>query len=110
MAYAGQQTCLLKDDVASPASPYPLLGKSSATKPSSVVHTTAGYSQVSEQPSANLSPAYPSPAWSSPGLKDGFDDVRIHNLQSMRENDTVSSQFCALDMTEISGLTSYRHI
>src|SRR5271156_898349 len=87
MADPKQQEALFEDDAASPAtpaSPYPLLDRFPNSKDLSTAHTRAGYSQVPGQYSAR------SPEWSSPGLKDGFDDVRIHDLQSMREKDTVS--------------------
>ena len=95
MADPNREEFLLEDDAASPAtpaSPYPLLERSHTSKAPSIAHTRAGYTQDSEQHSAHPSPAHPSPVWSSPGLKDGFDNVRIHDLQSMREKDTVSSK------------------
>jgi hypothetical protein len=93
MADPKQQEALFEDDAASPAtpaSPYPLLDRFPHSKALSTAHTRAGYSQVPGQYSAHPSPAHRSPEWSSPGLEDGFDDVRIHDLQGMREKDTVS--------------------
>lgn len=93
MADPKQQEALFGDDAASPAtpaSPYPLLGRFLKSKALSTAHTRTGYLQIPGQYSAHPSPAYHSPGWSSPGLQDSFDDVRTHDLQSMQEKDTVS--------------------
>jgi hypothetical protein len=93
MADLKQQEALLEDDAASPAtpaSPYPLLDRFPNSNALSTGHTGAGYSQIPGQYSAHPSPACRSSEWSSPDLKDGFDDVQIHDLRSMREKDTVS--------------------
>jgi len=89
MADPKQQEALFEDHAASPATPaslYPLLDKSPDSKALSTAPTRVGYSQVPGQYSAR------SPESSSPGLRDGFDDVRIHDLQSMRQKDTVSGK------------------